>query len=267
MAKVYVLTSGKGGVGKTTVTANLGCSLAKEGNRVCLIDADVGLKNLDVVLGLENRIIYTILDVVNGNISAKDALVRHKNLKNLFLLPASQIATKEMITPEDMISIVEALKDDFDYVLIDSPAGIERGFRNAIAPADFAIIVTTPELPAISDADRVIGLLENNGFDDKDIVLILNKFKVNMAKKGEMLSEMDVQRALAIDLIGIIPESDEVIISTNRGMPLVLENSNGLSNNFENIVKRLKGEEIPLELDLPSSANFISKIFSFFKKR
>ncbi|ONN26836.1 septum site-determining protein MinD [Thermosipho affectus] len=267
MAKVYVLTSGKGGVGKTTVTANLGCALAKDGNRVCLIDADVGLKNLDVVLGLENRIIYTILDVVNGNVSPKDALVRHKNLKNLFLLPASQIATKEMITPEDMIKIVEELNGDFDYILIDSPAGIERGFRNAIAPANFAIIVTTPELPAISDADRVIGLLENNGFDDKNIILILNKFKVNMARKGEMLSEMDVQKALAIELIGVIPESDDVIISTNRGMPVVLESEYGISKNFVNIVRRLKGEEIPLESDIPSAINFLAKFFSFFKKR
>ncbi|ACJ76309.1 septum site-determining protein MinD [Thermosipho africanus H17ap60334] len=267
MAKVYVVTSGKGGVGKTTISANLGCALAKDGNKVCVIDADVGLKNLDVVLGLENRIIYTLIDVIRGNVSAKEALVRHKNLKNLYLIAASQIATKEMVSPEDMINLVKELDEDFDYIIIDSPAGIERGFRNAIAPSEYAIVVTTPELPAISDADRVIGLLENNGFNEENIMLILNKYKPQMVKKGDMLSEADVEKALAIKLIGVLPDSNEVIISTNKGIPIVLEKDEGISKNFENIVKRLKGEEISLAEDIQNNENFFRKFLSFFNKR
>jgi len=269
MGKVFVVTSGKGGVGKTTVSANLGCTLAKYGEKVCVIDADVGLKNLDVVLGLENRIIYTLIDVIKGNVSPNEALVRHKLLKSLYLLPASQIATKEMVSPEDMIDIVNDLKPNFDYIIIDSPAGIERGFRNAVAPSDQALIVTTPELPAISDADRVIGLLENFGFEEDNILLILNKYKFHMAKKGEMLTEEDVKRALAIKLLGVIPESDEVIISTNKGLPLVLENENGIVKSFENIARRIKGEDIPIEQDLLSvnKNNLFGKFVSLFKKR
>jgi len=269
MGKVFVVTSGKGGVGKTTVSANLGCTLAKYGEKVCVIDADVGLKNLDVVLGLENRIIYTLIDVIKGNVSPNEALVRHKLLKSLYLLPASQIATKEMVSPEDMINIVNDLKPNFDYIIIDSPAGIERGFRNAVAPSDQALIVTTPELPAISDADRVIGLLENFGFEEDNILLILNKYKFHMAKKGEMLTEEDVKRALAIKLLGVIPESDEVIISTNKGLPLVLENENGIVKSFENIARRIKGEDIPIEQDLLSvnKNNLFGKFVSLFKKR
>lgn len=269
MGKVFVVTSGKGGVGKTTVSANLGCTLAKYGEKVCVIDADVGLKNLDVVLGLENRIIYTLIDVIKGNVGANEALVRHKLLKSLYLLPASQIATKEMVSPEDMINIVNELKPNFDYIIIDSPAGIERGFRNAVAPSEQAIIVTTPELPAISDADRVIGLLENYGFEEDNILLILNKYKPHMAKKGEMLTEEDVKRALAIKLLGVIPESDDVIISTNKGLPLVLETENGIAKSFENIARRIKGEDIPVEQDLLPGAknNLFGKFVSLFKKR
>ncbi|MBO8160256.1 MAG: septum site-determining protein MinD [Thermosipho sp. (in: Bacteria)] len=268
MGEVFVVTSGKGGVGKTTVSANLGCVLAKKGEKVCVIDADVGLKNLDVVLGLENRIIYTLIDVIKGNVTPTEALVRHKLIKSLYLLPASQIATKEMVSPEDMINIVNELKPNFDYIIIDSPAGIERGFRNAVAPSDQALIVTTPELPAISDADRVIGLLENFGFNEDNILLILNKFKPHMAKKGEMLTQEDVKRALAIKLLGVIPESDEVIISTNKGLPLVLETENSITKSFENIAARLKGEDIPIEKDFAAaSKNIFGKFASLFKKR
>ncbi|SHH21313.1 septum site-determining protein MinD [Thermosipho atlanticus] len=268
MSKVFVVTSGKGGVGKTTVSANLGCILAKEGEKVCVIDADVGLKNLDVVLGLENRIIYTLIDVIKGNVTPREALVRHKLIKSLYLLPASQIATKEMVSPEDMINIVNELKPNFDYIIIDSPAGIERGFRNAVAPSEYALIVTTPELPAISDADRVIGLLENFGFSEENILLILNKFKPHMAKKGEMLTAEDVKKALAVRLLGVIPESDEVIISTNKGLPLVLETENGIVKSFENIAKRMKGEEVPIENDISfANKNLFGKFVSLFKKR
>jgi len=221
VAKVFVVTSGKGGVGKTTITANLGCTLAKFGEKVCVIDADIGLKNLDVVLGLENRVVYTLLDVVNGKVNAHEALVRHKQLRNLYLLAASQIATKEMISPEDMKAIVKELYPKFDYVLIDSPAGIERGFRNAVASADSVLIVTTPEVPAISDADRVIGLLEK-------------------------------------------PDSEDVIIATNKGLPVVLNGSVDVSKVFENIARRLKGEEVSIDEDLFRSSK--TGIMALIKK-
>lgn len=266
--KVFVVTSGKGGVGKTTFTANLGCTLAKMGERVCLIDADIGLKNLDVVLGLENRIIYTSFDVVNGTVSAKEALVKHKQLKNLYLLAASQVATKEMMSPEDMKRIVQELYDDFDYILIDSPAGIERGFRNSVAPAEAAFIVTTPELPAISDADRVIGLLENYGFTEEKMFIVLNKFKPHMAKRGDMLDRTDVEKALAMRIIGVIPDSEEVIIATNKGIPVVLEDGVVIGRSFENIVRRIKGEEVPIDEDVKGiSKGFLSSLLSIFKKR
>lgn len=266
--KVFVVTSGKGGVGKTTFTANLGCTLARMGERVCLIDADIGLKNLDVVLGLENRIIYTSFDVVNGTVSAREALVKHKQLKNLFLLAASQVATKEMMSPEDMKRIVSELYEEFDYILIDSPAGIERGFRNSVAPAEAAFIVTTPELPAISDADRVIGLLENYGFTEERMFIILNKFKPHMAKRGDMLDRGDVEKALAMKILGVIPDSEEVIIATNKGVPVVLEDGVVIGRSFENIVKRLKGEEVPIDEDLRGlSRGLLGAILSVFKKR
>ncbi len=263
VARVIVVTSGKGGVGKTTVTANLGCTLAKMGEKVALIDADIGLKNLDVVLGLENRIVYTLLDVVQGRAKPQEALVRHKILRNMYLLAASQIATKEMVSPEDMKNLVKELERDFDYIIIDSPAGIERGFRNAVSPAQMALVVTTPELPAISDADRVIGLLENFGFDDESIKLIINRVKPKMIKSGDMLTKDDIKNALALDVIGIIPDSEDVIIATNKGVPVVLDGV-PLAATFENIAKRLQGEMIPVEEDLKISE---SRGFLDFLKR
>lgn len=247
MAKVYVVTSGKGGVGKTTLTANLGTVLASKGDRVVLIDADIGMKNLDVVLGLENRIVYTSMDVVNGKADVFDALVRHKQLKNLSILPASQVATKEMLSPDDMKKIVSQIAEKFDYIIIDCPAGIERGFRNAVAPAQEAIVVTTPELPAITDADRVIGLLENMNFEDSKIHLVINRFKAHMVRHGNMLTVDDIKSALSIDIIGIVPDSEDVIVATNKGIPLALMDGKGRMGKFlEDIVSRLKGEDIPL---------------------
>ncbi len=262
VAKVFVITSGKGGVGKTTITANVGCALAQMGEKVCLIDADIGLKNLDVVLGLENRIIYTIIDVVNSAVSAKEALVRHKILRNLYLLPASQIATKEMVSPDDMKRIVKELEGEFDYILIDSPAGIERGFRNAVSPADVALVVTTPEVPSISDADRVIGLLENFGYPDEKIKVIVNRIKPKMVKRGDMLTKEDIETSLALEIIGVIPDSEEVIIATNKGVPVVL-NGALLSKNFENIAKRMRGEKISLDEDIKISGD--KGLFGVFK--
>ncbi len=268
MGRVITITSGKGGVGKTTITANLGCALAKMGEKVCLIDADIGLKNLDVVLGLENRIVYTLIDVVNGNVSPKEALVRHKVLRNMFLLPASQIATKEMVSPDDMRKIVEDLSKDFDYILIDSPAGIERGFRNAVAPAEMAIVVTTPEVPAISDADRVIGLLENFGFPDEKIRLIINRINLRMVRSGDMLTKEDIESTLALPVIGLIPDSEDVIISANKGVPVVLDGV-PLARTFENIAKRIMGEDIPVEEDLniKVSRGFVDFIKSLFSRK
>ena len=267
MARVLVITSGKGGVGKTTVTANLGCTLAKMGEKVVLIDADIGLKNLDVVLGLENRIVYTLLDVVQGRVKPQEALVRHKVLRNMYLLAASQIATKEMVSPEDMKAIVKDLDRDFDYILIDSPAGIERGFRNAVSPAQMAIVVTTPELPAISDADRVIGLLENFGFDDESIKLVVNRVKPKMVRSGDMLTEEDIRSALALEIIGIIPDSEDVIVATNKGIPVVLDGA-PISSTFENIARRLQGENIPLEEDLriQSAGGFLEFLKRLFRR-
>ncbi|MDI9375928.1 MAG: septum site-determining protein MinD [Thermotogota bacterium] len=265
MAKVFVVTSGKGGVGKTTVTANIGCALANKGAKDCLLDADIGLKNLDIALGLENRVVHTILDVANGKVTASEALVRHKQIKGLYLLAASQIATKEMLSPEDMKKIVAEIYPKFDYIIVDSPAGIERGFRNAIAAAERALVVTTPELPAITDADRVIGLLENSGMLESNIRLLINRFKIQMVKRGDMLTREDIQGNLAIDLIGIIPDSDEVIVATNKGVPVVLNgNGEGIGRVFNNIAQRIKGEAIPVENDIQEQG---SRGFLEFLKR
>ncbi len=270
VAEVIVVTSGKGGVGKTTLTANLGCALAKLGEKVCLVDADIGLKNLDVVLGLENRIVYTLIDVVNGNVSAQEALVRHKILKNVYLLAASQVATKEMVSPDDMKRVIKELYPHFDYIIIDSPAGIERGFRNAVTPAEKVLIITTPELTAISDADRVIGLLENFGFSDENIKIVLNKFKASMVRRGDMLTTEDVESTLALEIISVIPDSEEVIIATNRGIPITLDGTTQIARSFENLARRLRGERIPIEEDLliesKGIVSFIKKFFSKFKR-
>jgi len=265
-AKVYVITSGKGGVGKTTISANIGSALAMRGYNVCLIDADIGLKNLDLVLGLENRIVYTILDVVKGQRSVTEALVKHKIMKNLNLLASSQIANKDMISPEDMVRIINELSKHFHYILIDSPAGIERGFKNAVVAAQHAIIVTTPDLTAISDADRVIGLLENNGYTDKNMSLIVNRIKPKMVQKNEMVSPEDIQSALAINLIGIVPDSEEIIISTNQGKPLALEDDKKMATIFNNIAARISGDMIPVEEDLKNFKENSEGFSGFFKR-
>jgi len=265
-SKIIVVTSGKGGVGKTTTTANIGVSLAQKGFKVCVIDADIGLKNLDLVLGLENRIVYTIIDIVNGNKKVKDTLVKHKTIKNLNLLASSQVANKNMVEPEDMVNIVDELTKMFDYILIDSPAGIERGFSNSIKAAQHAIVVTTPDLTAISDADRVIGLLENEGFNDNNISLIVNRIKPKMVEKKEMLSPEDIKEALAINLIGIIPDSEDIIISTNEGKPIALDPTKSVSLNFNNIASRISGDDIPIEEDIKKNNIDTEGFFSFLKK-
>ena len=242
MSEVIVITSGKGGVGKTTTSANVGTGLAVLGKRVVLIDTDIGLRNLDVVMGLENRIVYNLVDVAEGNCRMKQALIRDKRYPNLYLLPAAQTRDKSAVTPEQMIKLTDDLKDDFDYILLDCPAGIEQGFYNAIAGADRALVVTTPEVSAIRDADRIIGLLESGGL--RDIRLIINRLRPEMIARGDMMSVEDVLEILAVDLIGAILDDEQIVISTNQGEPLSGKNSQA-EEEYRNICRRLMGEEVP----------------------
>ncbi|MCS7202517.1 MAG: septum site-determining protein MinD [Dictyoglomus sp.] len=243
MGKAFVITSGKGGVGKTTAVANIGTGLAMRGYNVALVDTDIGLRNLDLLLGLENRIVYTIVDVAEKKCQIRQALIKDKRLSNLFLLPAAQTREKDAINRNQMIEIIEELRTSFDYILIDCPAGIEQGFRNAIAGADFAIVITTPEVAAVRDADRVIGLLEANGF--KDPVLIINRVRPDMVKRGDMLGIEDVLEVLAIKLLGIIPEDEEIIVSVNKGEPIIFNNNKSKAGiAFNLIVDSLLGEKV-----------------------
>jgi septum site-determining protein MinD len=265
MTRIIVVTSGKGGVGKTTVTANLGMTLAKMGHRVALVDGDFGLRNLDLLLGLENRVVYTAVEVLAGECRLDQALVRDKRQPGLVLLPATQNRKAEMITPNHMKWMIGELAPQFDFVLIDSPAGIEMGFKNAIAAAQEALIVTTPEISAVRDADRVIGLLESSNISPAR--LIVNRLRPAMVEASEMMSVEDVQEILAVQLIGVVPEDERVITSTNRGEPLVLEaNSNSrAAQAFENIALRLCGEKTPymdLAVDRDNLLTRLRKIFT-----
>jgi len=261
VGKAIVITSGKGGVGKTTTTANLGTALAMIGNKVVVIDADIGLRNLDVVLGLENRIVYDLVDVVEEKCKPKQALIKDKRFSELYLLPAAQTRDKDSVTAEQMEALITDLKKDFDFVLIDCPAGIEQGFRNAIAGADQAIIVTTPEVSAVRDADRIIGLLEAS--EKEAPVLILNRIKPHMVESGNMLGIDDVLEILAVDLLGIVPDDDTVVVTTNKGEPAVLSNDSLAGQAYRNIAARIVGDEVPL-LDIKQSKGLWKKIGSFF---
>ena len=243
MSEVIVITSGKGGVGKTTTSANVGTGLAMLGKRVVLIDTDIGLRNLDVVMGLENRIIYNLVDVIEGNCRMKQALIRDKRYPDLFLLPSAQTRDKSSVSPGQMIKLVEDLREEFDYILLDCPAGIEQGFRNAIAGADRALIVTTPEVSAIRDADRIIGLLEASGVGRMD--LIINRIRSDMVRRGDMMSVDDVMDILAIPLMGTIPDDEAIVISTNQGEPLAGTNTPS-GQAYLDISRRIMGEEIPM---------------------
>ncbi|MDE6608569.1 MAG: septum site-determining protein MinD, partial [Lachnospiraceae bacterium] len=242
MSEVIVVTSGKGGVGKTTTSANVGTGLAAMGKKVVLIDTDIGLRNLDVVMGLENRIVYNLVDVVDGNCRVKQALIKDKRHPSLYLLPSAQTKDKSAVHEEQMIKIIEYLKQSFDYIILDCPAGIEQGFKNAIAGADRALVVTTPEVSAIRDADRIIGLLEANEF--KKIDLIINRLRVDMVRRGDMMSSADVIDILSIPLIGIVPDDENVVIATNQGEPLVGNNTLA-GNAYQNICYRVLGQEVP----------------------
>lgn len=250
MAETIVITSGKGGVGKTTSVANLGSALAMLGKKVAMVDADIGLRNLDLVMGLENRIVYDLVDVAEGYCKLRQALVRDKRVDGLFLLPAAQTRDKTAVSPEQMKSLCDELKEEFDYVLVDSPAGIEQGFRNAAAGADRAIVITTPELSAVRDADRVIALLES--MEVYDHKLLINRIRPSMIKKGDMLDIDDVLEQLAVDLIGAVPEDEMIIVTTNRGEPAVLNNHSRAGQAYRNTARRIMGEEVPfLSLDVP----------------
>ena len=261
MSEVIVITSGKGGVGKTTTTANIGTGLAQLGKSVVLIDTDIGLRNLDVVMGLENRIVYNLVDVVEGNCRTRQAMIKDKKYPNLYLLPSAQTRDKTSVTPEQMKALVDELREDFDYIILDCPAGIEQGFKNAITGADRAIVVTTPEMSAVRDADRIIGLLSAEEF--KKIHLVVNRIRMDMVQAGDMLSVDDVIEILAIDLIGVVPDDEEIIVATNVGEPVVGTNSKA-GQAYLNICKRVTGEEVPIMEFAPDG--FFKKLAKLFRR-
>jgi septum site-determining protein MinD len=247
-AQVITISSGKGGVGKTTTVANIALALAMDGAKVVCIDGDIGLRNLDVVMGLENRIVYDIVDVIEGRCKLRQAMIRDKHLPELYLIPAAQTRDKNAVSPSDMNRVCNELRPDVDFVLIDSPAGIERGFRNAIAPADRVLVVTNPEVSAVRDADRVVGILESE--EKRQTALIINRLNPILVKQHDMLSAEDVLDLLGIQLIGIVPEDEGVIVGSNRGVPVAQDAKSRAGQAFRNIAKRIRGEEVPfMDLD------------------
>jgi septum site-determining protein MinD len=249
-------------VGKTTATANLGVALALLGQRVVTIDSDIGLRNLDVVMGLENRVVYDIVNVIEGVCRLRQALVKDKRLSELYLLPAAQTRDKSAVSPEDMVQVCEQMRNDYDFVLIDSPAGIEQGFRNAIGPADEVLIITTPEVSAVRDADRIIGLIEAEGKGPAR--LIINRIKPEMVERGDMLDTDDVIEILAIDLIGIVPEDEAILIATNKGVPVALDTKGQAGLAFHNIAHRLLGKDIPF-MTIKDTSGFLGRLARFVR--
>ncbi len=264
MGEAIVVTSGKGGVGKTTTTANLGTALALMDKKVCLIDTDIGLRNLDVVMGLENRIIYDIVDVIEERCKLSQALIRDKRFDTLALLPAAQTRDKSAVTRDGMLAIVQELKQEYDYILIDCPAGIEQGFQNAIAGADEAIVVTTPEKSSVRDADRIIGLIEQEEMNRPR--LIINRIRQQMMSDGDALDIDDVVQLLSIDLLGIVIDSDDVIKASNSGEPVAITPKNKASLAYRNIARRILGESVPLQ-SLEQEKGMFQKMKSLFSRR
>ena len=262
--KVVTISSGKGGVGKTTATANLGISLASLGKKVVVIDADIGLRNLDVIMGLENRIVYDLVDIVEGRSKLRQAMIKHKKFDHLFLIPAAQTRDKMAVSPDDMVKLTDELREDFDYVLIDSPAGIERGFRNALEPADEVLIVTNPEVSAVRDADRIVGLIE--AADKGPGKLIINRLKSELVKKGEMLSSEDVFDILGLTIIGIIPEDELVLSASNSGVPVTLNMQSKAGLAFSNVARRVIGEDVPF-MNLDESPGIFQRLVGLFNGR
>lgn len=264
MSEVIVITSGKGGVGKTTTSANLGCGLAVLGKKVALVDADIGLRNLDVVMGLENRIVYDLVDVVEGNCRLKQALIKDKRYDGLFLLPAAQTRDKDAVSPEQMQKLCDSLKEEgFDYILMDCPAGIEQGFKNAIAGADRAVVVTTPEVSAVRDADRIIGLLEANGLNDP--MLILNRLRIDLVQRGDMMNIEDVTEILAVDILGVVPDDESIVIATNKGEPAVTNQESRAGQAYRNIVQRILGQEVDIMSFEEEPVSFLEKLKGLFR--
>jgi len=261
-AKIITVTSGKGGVGKTTSTANIAVALAQMGQKVICLDSDIGLRNLDVVMGLENRIVYDLVDIIEGRCRLRQAMIRDKRFEELHLIPAAQTRDKSALSPSDMVKLGEELKEEADWVIIDSPAGIERGFRNAIAPADEVIVVTNPDVSAVRDADRIIGLVEAE--QKGPARLLINRLNPGMIQRGDMLDAQDILDLLAIKLIGIVPEDEQVIVSTNTGKPVALEEKSKAGQAFRNIARRLMGDEVPL-MDLDFKEDFMHKLSRLFK--
>ena len=265
-AKAIVVTSGKGGVGKTTTTANLGAALAKLGEKVAVVDVDVGLRNLDVVMGLEGRVVFDLIDVLEGRAKVRQALIRDKRIENLFLLPASQTKDKEALDPAKFRELVHQLltEEGFDRVLIDSPAGIEKGFQTAATPAEGALVVVNPEVSSVRDADRIIGLLEAR--EIRENYLIINRLRPKMVARGDMLSVEDVVEIPGLKPIGIIPEDEQVLISTNQGEPLVLKGTSPAAVAYMDTARRLKGEEVPFR-NLEEAQGLLSVIRRLFGGR
>lgn len=261
MGEAIVVTSGKGGVGKTTTSANIGTALALLGKKVCLVDTDIGLRNLDVVMGLENRIIYDLVDVVEGRCRLPQALIKDKRFDELYLLPAAQTKDKHAVEPEDVRKMITDMKNDFDYIIIDCPAGIEQGFKNAVAGADKAIVVTTPENAAVRDADRIIGLLEAQKIHSPK--LVINRIRTNMVKSGDMLDVDDICNVLAIDLLGLVPDDEHVIKAANSGEPTVLDPSSKAAIAYRNIARRIVGDTVPL-MKMEDKKGVFVKMKKFF---
>ncbi len=264
--KTIVITSGKGGVGKSTATANIGAALAMEGNRVAVIDMDIGLRNLDVLLGLENRIVYTIVDAAKGRCKIKQAAIKDKKIDNLFLIPASQSDNKDVLTTEEITNLCEKLRKEFDFILLDCPAGIEKGFQNSVAAADEAVVICTPEVSSVRDADRVIGLLYARSITPK---LVVNRIVPEMVERGDMLSHEDVVDILSIDLIGLVPMDEQVVISTNTGVPLVTQKDSKAGEALRRIAYRLNGQpDLPIEVPTVKKSFWKTKInFRFGGKK
>ncbi len=262
VAKVVTVTSGKGGVGKTTTAANLAVALATDGAKVVCIDADIGLRNLDVILGLENRIVYDIVDVIEGRCRLRQAMIRDKRMPELYLIPAAQTRDKTAVSPSDMIRLCDELRSECDWIIVDSPAGIERGFRNAVAPADMVIVVTNPEVSAVRDADRIIGLIEAE--EKGPARLIINRLKPEMVKRGDMLATEDVLELLAVDLLGIVPEDEAVLMGGNRGAPVAMDNRSMAGQAFRNIARRLQGYDVPF-INLDNHNGFFNKLGRLFR--
>jgi septum site-determining protein MinD len=269
MGKVITITSGKGGVGKSTTTANIATALAKNGKKVIAIDFDIGLRNLDMILGLENRIVYDVVDVMEKRCNLAQAIIKDKRTNNLHFLPASQTKDKTVLDKDKVENLINELKKDFDYILIDSPAGIESGFEHSIYLADMALVVTTPEISSVRDADRVIGIIDAKSKKAKlgeevEKKIIINRIKPELVEKGEMLSTEDVLHILALDLIGIVPDDEEIVRSTNIGEPIALNENSLVGEAYRRIAKRIENEEIEF-LDLNRKKGIFSKLKGLFK--